>query len=68
MNCHVQVNVRVSVIRNVKVSGQGVCECGGYCQDVCDCEKVCGGEDECRDESYGNCKIEMVVSFVRHKD
>ena len=45
---------------NVKVRGQGVCECRGDCQDDCECGEVCGCEDECRGESDGNRGIEMV--------
>lgn len=62
------VQVIRNVKMNVKVSGQGVCECGGDSQDDCECEEVCGCEDECRGESDGNCGIEMVVRLVRHKD
>lgn len=54
------MNAWASVIRNVKVSGQGVSECGGDYQDVCKCKKVCGYEDKCRGESDSTCEIEIV--------
>ena len=50
MDCYAQVNAWVSLIKNVKVSGQCVSKCGSDYQDVCECKKVRGYEDKCRGE------------------